>query len=287
MAQKARGNLVTIGADVEVFAVNKEGKHISMCGKIGGTKEKPMQIEGYPYGFSLQEDNVSCEWNIPPADNLVSFKSYTVAIRKYLEDMFKKQQLLISTQCAVSFDKDQLTHPNALVFGCEPDYNAWTVRENTKPTSTDPSLRTAGGHIHIGAENVDMLDGIKAMDLYLGVPSVLLDTSPSATKRRELYGKSGAMRPKPYGFEYRVLSNFWMFDDSLIEFIYNNSKKAMSMANFLNFDKKTETRIQECINTSNKEEAKAIVAEFKIPLIQKSILDVLEGSTYTYTRVFV
>jgi hypothetical protein len=30
------------------------------------------------------------------------------------------------------------------------------------------------------------------------------------TERRKLYGKPGAFRPKPYGCEYRVLSNAWV-----------------------------------------------------------------------------
>ena len=28
-----------------------------------------------------------------------------------------------------------------------------------------------------------------------------------------MYGKAGAFRPKPYGMEYRVLSNFWLTSD--------------------------------------------------------------------------
>jgi len=48
---------------------------------------------------------------------------------------------------------------------------------------------------------------VKQLDWYLGGWSTQVDPD---TVRRNLYGKSGAMRFKPYGVEYRVLSNFWL-----------------------------------------------------------------------------
>jgi hypothetical protein len=161
----------------------------------------------------------------------------------------------------MSFAKEELTHPKALVFGCEPDYNAWSRKENQKPQSTDENLRTCGGHIHVGTK-VDMLKGIQNMDLFLGVPSVLLDDSPSSIARRELYGKAGAMRPKPYGFEYRVLSNYWMFHDKLVRWVYDQTYIAMYHESKIKHSKE----IQECINTGDKELAKHICSTYNIKL---------------------
>ena len=62
------------------------------------------------------------------------------------------------------------------------------------------------------------------MDLFLGVPSVTLD---SDTRRRELYGKAGAYRAKDYGVEYRTLSNFWIWKDSLKDWVYDQTQKAV------------------------------------------------------------
>ncbi len=36
------------------------------------------------------------------------------------------------------------------------------------------------------------------------------------TERRGMYGKAGAFRPKPYGVEYRTLSNAWLSNDERI-----------------------------------------------------------------------
>lgn len=55
------------------------------------------------------------------------------------------------------------------------------------------------GHIHIGYNNPEIeksVDIIKAMDLFLGIPSILMDKD---TLRRSRYGKAGAFRFKSYG----------------------------------------------------------------------------------------
>lgn len=260
----------TIGADIEVFAVDSNGKHISMCGKVGGTKEKPKQIKELQKGFMLQEDNVSIEYNIPPTSSRNGFLDNIKTMRNYITGLLKEKDLFMSTHCAVSFDPDQLKHPKAKVFGCEPDYNAWTKSENPKPVSTDATLRSAGGHIHVGINSVDMLAGIQAMDIYLGVPFILYDSEPSSVKRRELYGKAGAMRPKPYGFEYRVLSNKWMFDDDLITYVYHNTALAMRWAEHINhlMTKEKAKEIQDCINTSDAVKAKQLMEQYGVPTLE-------------------
>src|SRR3546814_1862742 len=50
-------------------------------------------------------------------------------------------------------------------------------------------------------------DLVKQLDWYLGLWSLGKDKDKV---RRSLYGKAGACRIKPYGVEYRVLSNFWI-----------------------------------------------------------------------------
>lgn len=262
---------ITVGTDLEVFG-KKGDYHVALCGKIGGTKEEPKQVKGMPDGFMVQEDNVSLEFNIPPAASAGTFVTYIVKIRKHVYDLLDSLGLEPSMFSAVSFDKKELTHPNALVFGCEPDYNAWTRRENTKPQPKDKNLRTAGGHVHVGTTEVDMLDGIKYMDLYLGVPSILLDDSPASLERRQSYGKAGAMRPKPYGFEYRTLSNFWMFDDALVRWVFNNTYAAMETAYLCKVGRKKPIPhedcllIQECINNGDKGLAKTLIDKYCIPM---------------------
>src|SRR3546814_4146318 len=106
----------------------------------------------------------------------------------------------------------------ALELGCSPDYNAWTGGVNPPPdASQNPLMRCAGGHLHVGWTEGESLgsiqhvmncsDLVKQLDWYLGLWSLGKDKDKV---RRSLYGKAGACRIKPYGVEYRVLSNFWI-----------------------------------------------------------------------------
>lgn len=253
----------SIGSDTEVFAIDEKGQHIALCGLIGGTKEEPMQIEGLPEGFKFQEDNVSLEWNIPPASELAVFKQNIQTINREVYHTLKHMGLRVSKEVGVSFDKNQLTHPNALIFGCEPDYNAWKMIENERPHSSDPYLRTAGGHIHVGTD-LDMVKGVQLMDLYLGIPSILMDNNPGSTKRRELYGKAGAMRPKPYGFEYRVLSNFWTFKPELVEWVYNTVRHICRGSIDHKITEAQAKKIETAINEQDITKASKIINDFGI-----------------------
>lgn len=250
----------TLGTDTELFAVDKSGKHKALCGLVGGTKEHPKPMLESATGFAYQEDNVAVEFNIPPAYDAWVWREYINYAKNHLELKLNQELgLSFSKNCAVSFDKDELSHPNALIFGCEPDYNAWKLVENKKPTAKDKQLRTAGGHIHVGS-SMDMIRGVQNMDLFLGIPSVILDDSPESVMRRELYGKHGAMRPKPYGWEYRVLSNFWVFDDKLIDWVWNATNAALEFTH--KFTKKEEAIITRCIDTGNKEVAANLVKHY-------------------------
>lgn len=255
----------SIGTDSEIFARNAAGKAISLCGKIGGSKDEPKPLKNLGRGFAVQEDNVSVEFNIPPCSSIVEWDRFIAATLEQVSNILKSMSLYFSENASISFDKDQLVHPNALIFGCEPDYNAWTKSENSKPRCSDPSLRTAGGHVHVGTRG-NMIHCVEMMDLFLGVPSVLLDDSPASVARRQLYGKAGAMRPKPYGFEYRVLSNFWIFKKELREWVYRNTKHAVTYSENILTKAEGEV-IQRCINTGDKELAKQLIAKYDVPLV--------------------
>jgi hypothetical protein len=43
-----------------------------------------------------------------------------------------------------------------------------------------------------------------------------------------MYGAAGAFRPKPYGVEYRVLSNAWLQSEELMAWVYRTTTKAIT-----------------------------------------------------------
>lgn len=251
-----------LGADPEIFAVNPQtGKYISVLGKIGGTKDKPIPVPELGNGFTLQEDNVAVELGIPPA---ASATEYYEHLKKCMDAALDRLKgLSFSMESAAIFDSDELQHPGAFVFGCEPDFNAWSGDTNPSPCADNPNLRSAGGHVHVET-NLDKRAVIKAMDFMLGVPSVIMD---EGHLRKTLYGKMGAYRPKPYGVEYRTLSNFWVFDKRYVQWVWDNTQRALEMVeNGLSIDHLGQ-RMHEAINKNNKDVAKQLIDEYKLEVV--------------------
>ena len=250
-----------IGADPEVFLWNPSTKSLqSSIGLIGAGKWNPKQIDGLPEGFTLQEDNVSLEFGIPPATTREEFVKHIKTVMK--GGLSNLPGLSFSKLSCAVFPEDQLQHPMAREFGCEPDYNAWTGKKNPKPSSPNPFLRSAGGHVHVET-TLDPIYVGRALDLFLGVPSVLMDRGE---ERKKLYGSAGAIRFKPYGLEYRTLSNFWIFKDKLIRWVWDGVEQALETIPKIDIDG-WETDIVKCINTNDKEIAEDLVYEFDLKVV--------------------
>ena len=254
--------MFTIGADPELFLKDKNNKLTSIVGLIGGTKKEPLPIGN---GCAIQEDNVAAEFCIPACENEDLFIS---SIQYALSDINQRAQALGLTlaelTASASFHDDQLDTLEAQEFGCDPDYNAYTNRANPRPRTENKNLRSAGGHVHIGTK-LRPVHVIQTCDLYLGVPSLLLDQD---TERRKLYGKAGAFRYKEYGVEYRTLSNFWIWKKDTISWVYHQVKAVLE--NCQTFIESTtiddRLKIQHCINNNDKETAKEIITNWKLVL---------------------
>jgi len=233
----------SIGCDPEFF-LKLNQQHVSAVGLIGGSKDVPRPLE--KDGFAILEDNVSVEFNIAPAHNHTEFIENIQYVMNNLRGLLPQYEF--SQDSAVLFNEAELQHPQALEFGCEPDFNAWTKSVNPRPCAMDHTLRSAGGHVHVG-HSLDPIEVIKAMDLFLGVPSTVLDPG---TLRRQLYGKAGCFRPKDYGCEYRTLSNFWIFSPKTIEWVYNQTNKALEFVQAGNIlSDEVGHKIQSCINNND------------------------------------
>jgi len=248
-----------LGADPEVFLLNKEGKHIAACGLIGADKYNPLQMFDMPQGFTIQEDNVAMEFGIPPAASVDEFVHHIQEVmRESLKYVYTG--LSFSKLSCTIFDKDQMEHPMSQIFGCEPDYNAWTKEENKKPKPPHECMRSAGGHIHVETDQ-DPFEVVKKMDLYLSVPAVIMD---QGHERKRLYGKAGACRVKPYGVEYRTPSNFWVFDEKYIRWAWRNTQRALEVN--VNLDDAAEAIIQ-CINNNDFGLAQSLINYYELEVV--------------------
>ncbi len=258
---------VVLGSDPEVFVYDtKTNKIVISLDKIGGTKKFPKPLG--KDGFFVQEDNVLAEFNIPISKTREAFVAN-------IEDGIKlvgagmPDGLIPLIKSSHRFEMAEFNEDErAFEMGCDPDANAWTEKVNDAPdVFADPGLRSGGGHIHIGYKNpyyAGSLALIRLMDVFLGVPSVILDTD---TDRRKLYGKAGAHRHKSYGVEYRTLSSFWLKSKELTGWAWDNTHEAINTFNTgdLSLIKDGE-RIRGIIDNGNRAEAEKFVAEYMIPM---------------------
>lgn len=218
-----------IGTDTE-FIITYRLQPVSMVDKIGGTKESPLPI---PNG-ALQEDNVLAEINIDPASTYEEWEHNISSVYNQLADRIKKTyDYHISEHASIEYPSTELLSEQALVFGCDPDYNAWTGEMNDAPKLpiSQVGFRSAGGHLHISFDNPTPARTIrmcKIVDSILGIQSIVYDRN---TERRKLYGKAGAMRFKEYGVENRVLSNFWIFSKQGRRWVYESLMVCINIFN--------------------------------------------------------
>jgi hypothetical protein len=264
------------GCDPELFVRNREGKIVSAHDLLPGTKDEPYKVE---HG-AIQVDGTAAEFNIDPASTFEEFDRNIVAVMKTLLKMLPKGYQLTVVP-AVKYDQDEWDRipPSAKVLGCTPDFNAWTSNVNPSPDPVGDleRVRTASGHLHIGwteninlSENIEHLqhcnDLVKQLDWYLGYWSLSQDNDNT---RRSLYGKAGACRYKPYGVEYRVLSNFWLSNKSLRLEVWNRMQRAiwdMSSMYLPSLFEKSNIKIVQAINNSNRDLVGTLIFNRAYPL---------------------
>jgi hypothetical protein len=216
------GEPVTIGADPEIF-IHKQGRFVNPFQIIPGTKEAPHLVEG----GAVQVDGMALEFNIDP---VTTYDQFQYKLDKVYETLMKMVDgYEVNTSPVITLPED--IPEDQKIMGCSPDLNVYTEESNPPPPA-DTNIRAAGGHIHIGGflstdahtNYKNCLQLGKLMDKYVGVYSLLWDKDDS---RRAIYGKAGSIRLKPYGMEYRVLSNQWLFNKRITKFVFLQTMKAV------------------------------------------------------------
>jgi len=261
-----RINNITIGADPELFIINEKTKKVvSSIGLIPGEKGNPYVAADMPSGFGLETDNIVAEFNIPPVNDRVSFINNIEYMKAYIDKFVKNINPDLGILCAASktVDASQLKSPQAMAFGCDIDYNAYTEEPNEKPNGATTRTRSCGFHIHIGYANNNIDTSValvKYLDMYLGIPSVVRDRDK---RRRSLYGKAGAFRLQPWGVEYRVLSGAMMKDVETLNFVWDQLSKAIYHCSKESILISPEI-VCKIINNSDLELAKTVISEYNI-----------------------
>lgn len=227
---------ITIGCDPEFFLYSKKERvFVSAHDKIPGTKKEPHKLEN----GACQVDGLACEFNIDPAKTPEEFEHNIISVLKQLRRMIPREYAFSFIPC-VRFPRRifDLVPAEAKELGCNPDFSAIKMTFNTIPDDID-NLRTGSGHIHIGwTENADTSQNSthfndcvilsqqmgRAFQYYEGWLAASNNLAYNASQRHQYYGMDYAFRPKPYGVEYRGLSNLWVNYPGVYKEIFNHTK---------------------------------------------------------------
>lgn len=252
-------NAVCIGADPEFF-VKSGNDFISGHGFPCGSKQNPRQTE---HG-TVQCDGLALELNIRPSFTtnqfIMNFRGVLFDLDKIVKNWTKdgnRECYLVAEPVAV-FSKDVMDRLPLYTkeLGCNPDWSAYTGEANLAPQSEGLLFRTGAGHLHVGwteqAEGFEHWEKcarlVKQLDYTVGLVTLLFDDEP---RRRSLYGKAGAFRPKPYGLEYRVPSNAWCKSELLARTMFHGCMKAVELLNDgVELDKEYEGLARICIDNN-------------------------------------
>lgn len=227
----------TFGTDPEFMVVDRDGNIRSAIRFIEGDRDnRIMQGE---YGFYY--DNVLAECAVKPANSKEeAVANIREALTRYAE-ILEPHGVRLTTRASHEFEDAELDTGKMVksplgemvregrFAGCKEEKCAYTL-STIDPKAIQKSilannLRTAGGHVHLGTElgksYIPCVSLIRMLDLFVGLPSVILDRDESSLRRRSLYGFPGRYRQPKWGCEYRTLGNFWLSSPGLVELIYD------------------------------------------------------------------
>lgn len=273
-----------LGSDPELVIIDARGQLKSAIPLISrpdgsGVKDKPIRlVDG-----TVIRDNVNVEFGIDPADDADQWVDRTKSVLKQITTILPAGYKMLAIASS-DFPDAELALPEAREFGCSPDFDAYVMDVNVvPPDAAKSSLRSCGGHIHIGlaglGDDIDQVCEVtKAMDFFLGLPSLLLDKDPTSARRRSLYGKAGCHRPKPYGVEYRALGNFWVSHPNLTRLMWHLVNDGLEAHSKGLLAKVQWNLVRKTINESNIGMAKKAVDGLVKPLLNLETRAMLDSA---------
>lgn len=267
----------TMGTDPEFFVADKKTGKILAADKFFPDKDHPMTIESLKADprNKLFFDGIQAEINVTSATCRESVGYYVrEGLRQAAQTIGKDNMIVVKPSVRVQKSVINAAKPEARIFGCMPDFNAYTRGTNTSEIdASNHPYRYAGGHIHVGVSSSYLKPGdreynlakteeghlevIKFFDYVSGPILLLMDKSPESKRRRSLYGSAGCFRPTPYGIEYRTPSCWWLKSSAGMSLAFGMVRVAYNLllANLSEEFKKavgyTEDEVRAIINESD------------------------------------
>jgi hypothetical protein len=217
------------GADPEIFVEDEHGAVIPAFAFLGSKAEPHRSHEGcgvYWDGFQAEFETRS---NMCLAYLVDSVHYGLKAVYEKARQYNPNAKLSTRTVMEIPFDMLQNSEEKFVTFGCMPSLNVYGLTGKVVPARELP-FRSSGGHIHFGfgqkpQETINEI--VKALDAILGVACVSMFANFDNPIRREFYGLPGEYRLPAHGMEYRPLSNAWMFHPTIMNMVFDLSRKVV------------------------------------------------------------
>ena len=214
----------TLGSDPEFMLIDSNGEYKSAIGIVPGRKEKKYKLDNYYFYY----DNVLAECNIIPGRSLDESKKHIQKALQLYSNIVAKHDVYLKLQAAQRFKRSELKAKEASRVGCSTEKCAYSLDDvnitSLRKKIQKGTLRTAGGHIHLGTPLgqtfLSSVALVRMLDLFVGIPSLFIDHDPTSCMRRKLFGEAGRYRRPHHGIEYRSLSNFWLQSPRFVSIIY-------------------------------------------------------------------
>lgn len=249
-----------IGSDPEIFCEDEKGEIVPAF-KFLGSKEKPNKAQGHYHHNSIYWDGFQAEFDTY-ANSCMQIHGDSIhyglqGLYNALKQHNPKAKLSSKTVFDIPMDMLKESAPEHVAFGCRPSFNAYGMKGDERP-GTEVTYRSTGGHIHFGlgdklaSDEAGILKMVKALDAILGVACVSMFAKYDDPRRRQMYGLAGEYRRPKYGFEYRVLSNAWMFHPLIAHLVFDLARSVTTFGykDFLKYwdceEKETIRIINEC-----------------------------------------
>lgn len=272
--------IATIGFDPEIFMHDGTGKllpatdflpnkkaGISASGQGGMNGNTNFAGHVYADGFAaeLTTQGHSClGWQ---AD---AVRAGLKQIREEARKKFPSADFLPVTLVEVDPEvMDSMSEEHA-ALGCMPSFNAYGLHGELPGTGKLLLRRVTGGHVHNGLKTGtpainDAVAMARACDAIVGVATVSLFEGIEHPSRRKYYGLPGEFRLPKHGFEYRTLSNAWMFHPMLMHVVVDLQRAAVRTATsgIINYFNATPEEVLETVQWCNVKHARLIMERNK------------------------
>lgn len=230
-------------------------------------------------GTQTFSDNLLLEFSFNPSktkNELIN--KYRGALQKIQNHIGKKYRILAKS-AHICNDEDLVESfgVDPKIIGCSKSlcFRKKEIKDLKFEDADSPNMRSGSNHLHISSPVISTIEDkeniARLIEIFLGMASVIWDKDPTAVERRKVYGRSGEVRyPEGEGrLEARFLSNYVMRSPELIDLTYDlteyalshmYSKTAEKVFSFVN-----ETEVENAINNCDRELAKKVLKDSKLP----------------------